>query len=254
MRIHVLGSSGAYPRPDNPSSGFLLEGPAGRVWLDAGNGSFAVLQRLTAFTELDALLLSHLHADHCLDIYPLYYALRFTRGQAWGSERRLPVYAPPRARETLARLLATDDAETFARVMDFREIDEGTVVDRADLRFTFLRTQHPIHTLAVRAEAPGGVLTYSADTGPGTDLARFAAGSDLLLCEATYQNARMGAPIHLSAEQAAQTAVRAGARELALTHIWPDADPEVSLAEARAAAGNLPVRLAWTGDELAIGR
>jgi ribonuclease BN (tRNA processing enzyme) len=254
MRLSVLGSSGGYPRPDNPSSGFLLEGPAGRVWLDAGNGTFAVLQALTPFTELDALLLSHLHADHCLDAYPLYYALRFTRGEAWGSERRLPVYAPPRSRERLSRLLATDDAETFARVFDFREIDEGRVVEAAGMRFTFLRTQHPIHTLAVRAEAPAGVLTYSADTGPGTDLAGFAAGSDLLLCEATYQNAAMGGPIHLSAAEAAQTAVRAGARQLALTHHWPTLDPQVSLAEARAAAGGVPVRLAWTGDELVVGR
>ncbi len=255
MRLNVLGSSGGYPRPDNPSSGFLLEGPRGRVWLDAGNGTFAVLQALTPFTELDALLLSHLHADHCLDTYPLYYALRFTPGQAWGSERRLPVYAPPGARETLSRLLAPDDAETFARVLDFREIDEGTVVETAGLRFTFLRTQHPIHTLAVRAEAAGaaGVLTYSADTGPGTDLARFAAGSDLLLCEATYQHAYTGGPIHLSAEQAAQTAVRAGVSQLALTHHWPTLDPQVSLEEARAAAGEIPVRLAWTGDELVIG-
>lgn len=254
MRLHVLGSSGAYPRPDNPSSGYLLETAAGRLWLDAGTGTFAVLQRLTAYTDLTALVLSHLHADHCLDVYPLYYALRFTRGQAWGSERRLAVFAPPGARETLARLLAPDDAETFARVLDFRVIDEGEAVETAGLRLTFRRTQHPIHTLAVRAEGPDGVLTYSADTGPETDLAGFAAGSDLLLCEATYQKAWAGGPVHLTAEQAAQTAVRAGARELAITHHWPALDPEASLAEARAVAGALPVRLAWSGEAFAIER
>jgi ribonuclease BN (tRNA processing enzyme) len=254
MRLHVLGSSGGYPRPDNPSSGYLLDGPGGRLWLDAGTGTFAVLQRLTDFTALDAVVLSHLHADHCLDLYPFYYALRFAPDGGWGSERRMPVYAPPGARETLAHLLAPDDAATFARVLDFRAIDQGTAVEAAGLRLAFLRTQHPIHTLAVRAEAPGGgVLTYSADTGPAADLAGFAAGSDLLLCEATFQNARRGGPVHLTAEEAATTAVRAGAGALALTHHWPTFDPEVSLAEARAAAGGLPVRLAWSGDEMGVG-
>ncbi|HVF59038.1 MAG TPA: MBL fold metallo-hydrolase [Thermoanaerobaculia bacterium] len=197
-------------------------------------------------------LLSHLHADHCVDVYPLYYALRFTPGEGWGTERRLPVYAPPGSRETLSGLLAPDDAATFARVLDFREIEEGSVVEAAGLRLTFMRTRHPIHTLAVRAEGAGAVLTYSADTGPGTDLPRFARGSDLLICEATYQNARIGAPLHLSAAQAAETAVQAEARALVLTHLWPDLDPEVSLAEARAAAPGLPVRHVRTGDEVEL--
>lgn len=254
MRLHVLGSSGGYPRVDNPSSGFLLDGPAGRLWMDAGNGTFAVLQRLADFTTLDAVLLSHLHADHCLDLFPFYYALRFTPDGGWGSERRMPVYAPPGARETLARLLAPDDAATFARVLDFRAIDEGRTVETSGLRLTFLRTQHPIHTLAVRAESPGGaVLTYSADTGPAADLAGFAAGTDLLLCEATFQKAHPGAPVHLSAEEAATTALRAGAGSLALTHHWPTLDPQISLAEARAVAGELPVLLAWSGDEIGVG-
>lgn len=254
VRLRVLGSSGAYPRADNPSTGFVLETSEGRLWLDAGTGTFAALQRADVpFTRLDALVLSHLHADHCLDVFPLYYALRFTRGEGWGSERRLPVYAPPGARETLAGLLAPDDAATFARVYDFREIDEGSTVEAAGLRLTFLRTRHPIHTLAVRAEGAGAVLTYSADTGPGTDLPRFARGSDLLLCEATYQNAKIGGPLHLSAAQAAETAVEAGARALALTHLWPDLDPEVSLAEARAAAPGLSIRHVRTGDEVAVG-
>ncbi|HEX9671746.1 MAG TPA: MBL fold metallo-hydrolase, partial [Thermoanaerobaculia bacterium] len=253
MRLRVLGSSGAYPRPDNPSTGFVLETGQGRLWLDAGTGTFAALQRAgVPYTRLDALVLSHLHADHCLDVYPLYYALRFTPGEGWGTERRLPVYAPPGSRETLSGLLAPDDAETFARALDFREIEEGSVVEAAGLRLTFLRTRHPIHTLAVRAEAAGAVLTYSADTGPGTDLPRFARGSDLLVCEATYQNARLGAPLHLSAAQAAETAVQAEARALALTHLWPDLDPEVSLAEARAAAPGLTVRHVRTGDEVEL--
>src|SRR6185295_10006150 len=96
---------------------------------------------------------------------------------------------------------------------------------------------HPAHTLGIRAETAEGTLTYSADTHTGADLAGFATGSDLLLCEATYQEGKVGGPVHLTARQAGDTARRAGVRELALTHVWPTLEPQISLEEARATAG-----------------
>ncbi len=107
---------------------------------------------------------------------------------------------------------------------------------------------HPAHTLGMRAETDAGTLTYSADTHIGADLAAFARGCDLLLCEATYQEGKMGGPVHLSARQAGEIARRAGVRELALTHVWPTFDPRVSVEEARAAAGDLPVHWATSGE------
>jgi ribonuclease BN (tRNA processing enzyme) len=104
----------------------------------------------------------------------------------------------------------------------------------------------------MRIETPEGTLTYSADTGPGADLAAFAQDSDLLLCEASYQEGKMGAPVHLSARQAAETARRANVRELALTHVWPTLDPRISVAEAQDAAGNLPIRWAKPGEVFEI--
>jgi ribonuclease BN (tRNA processing enzyme) len=93
----------------------------------------------------------------------------------------------------------------------------------------------------MRLETPKGILTYSSDTGPEPDLARFARGSDLALFEATYQESFLGAPVHISATEAAQRAVRAEAGRLALTHFWPPLDPRISLEEGRAAAPGLPV-------------
>jgi ribonuclease BN (tRNA processing enzyme) len=244
MRLRILGCSGGYPTADTPSSGYLIEEGETRIWMDAGNGTFSVLQRHADYARLDALVLSHLHPDHCLDIYPLYIALRYGPVKA-----RIPVYAPPRTREILERLVESEPGDDkLGATFDFHEVDEGRTVEVGGVRLSFLRTDHPGHTLAIRADSASGAIAYSADNGPGVDLAPFARGANLFLCEATYQNDKKGAPVHLTAREAAEAAVRAGARELILTHLWPPFDPEVSLDEARAAAGDLPVRLARVGE------
>jgi ribonuclease BN (tRNA processing enzyme) len=250
MRVTVLGSSGGYPAPGNPSSGFLLEHDATKLWIDAGNGTFAELQRLADFTRIDALVLSHVHADHCADVYPLHVALRY------GFEpcSRVPLYCPPGVRETLAKLLGEGGWENLGEAFEFHTVDAGDTVEIGGIRLRFLRMDHPVHTLGIRADTAEGVLTYSADTHTGADLAGFAEGSDLLLCEATFQEGKVGPPVHLTARQAGETASRAGVRELALAHIWPTFDPDVSLEEARAAAGDIPVRWARSGEVFDVGR
>jgi ribonuclease BN (tRNA processing enzyme) len=241
MRVTVLGSSGGYPAPDKPNTGYYLEHGETRIWMDAGTGTFAEIQRRIDFTRLDALFLSHAHADHCIDLFPVHVAIRWGIGGGY----RLPVYCPPGLRETLAPVLMEGGWESLGQAFDFHTVDDGDTAEVGGVRFTFARMDHPIHTLAMRLEAGGKTLTYSADTGPEADLAGFARGSDLLICEATYQEGKIGAPVHLSARQAAETARRAGVRELALTHVWPTSDPAVSVAEAQEAVPEIPAR--WAG-------
>lgn len=250
MRLRVLGSSGGYPAPGNPSTGFFLESGGAKLWIDAGNGTFAELQRLVDFTRVDALLLSHVHADHCADVYPLHVATRYGIGEGF----KLPLYAPPGSQQALGGLLGATGADQLAEAFDLHTIDAGDEIEIAGVRFTFLRTDHPIHALAMRAESPEGTLVYSADTGPNVDLAGFAREADLLLCEANYQDARMGPPFHLSARQAAAIARQARVRELAITHVWPTLDPQISLREAREEAGDLPIRWAEPRAVFDVGR
>ncbi len=241
MKLTILGSSGGYAGPQNPTSGFLLEHAGARLWIDAGSGTLSALQRLGGLDATDAILVSHVHPDHCSDLYPLNIALRFhERGVL-----RKSLHCPREVWERMPLLLgdAPEGEEAFAKSFDHHEVAADTVTEVCGLRISFLRTEHPNYCLAMRLECEDGVLTYSADTGPGTDLAAFARGSDLLLCEATYQEGRVGAPVHLTARQAGERAHRAGVRNLVLTHVWPTFDPRRSVEEAAETAGE--ARVAW---------
>jgi len=222
----------------------LLEGGATKIWLDAGTGTFAALQAVEDFTQLDAVVLSHGHADHCLDLFPFHYALLFYPE----GELRLPLYcSEPTWSIVSGFAAATGGVDKLERTFDYHPIEETSEVVVGEVELRFQRTDHPIHTLAVRAASGDGCLVYTADTGPGVDLAAFARDADLLLAEATYQRAREGQPVHLTAEQAGELADRSGAGELVLTHLAPYLDSARSLEEARATAGNRSVSLAKPG-------
>lgn len=239
MDVTVLGCSGTYPTPASPSSGYLVTTSEARVWVDAGNGTFAALQAVADFAHIDAIVLSHVHADHCLDLFPLYYALRFHAG----GPLRVPVYAPPRSQEHLAALLAGDSVESFQAVLDFHDIEAADEVEVGDVHLGFARTDHPVTTFAVSLSDGTRRVVYSADTGPETDLASFALGADAFICEASYQRGHAGPPVHLTAEQAGGLARKAEVDQLYLTHLWPTLDRATTASEAAEAWGREPVVL-----------
>jgi ribonuclease BN (tRNA processing enzyme) len=252
MRLTILGSSGGYPGPGNPSSGFLVEHATARLWLDAGNGTFSALQRLGDYTKTDAILVSHVHPDHCADLYSLHIALRF---HEQGILQK-PLYCPREVWQRVPLLMGDppEAEDNFRKTFDFHPVEAGGAVEVGGVRVSFLRTAHPNYCLAMRLESGSGIITYSADTGPEADLAGFARDSDLLLCEATYQEGRVGAPVHLTARQAGATALRAGVRDLVLTHVWPPYDPHLSVDEARATAGDVHVEWAAPGATFEVRR
>lgn len=230
MRLRVLGCSGTYPTPASPSSGYLIEDDDTCIWVDAGSGTFAALQAVTDLNRVDALFLSHVHSDHCLDIFPLYYALRF--GARDGRTDKLRLFVPEGTEAHLGSFLVGDSGCRMGDVFDFAVVGDGghVAIGAVDLRFA--RTDHPVPTLATRLESGGRSLTYSSDTGPRVDVDRLAADCDLFVCEATYQNGHVGPPLHLTAAQAGELGKRARCDRLVLTHLWPANDPEVSLQEA----------------------
>lgn len=250
MDLTVVGCSGSFPGPESPASCYLVEADDARLVVDLGNGALGFLQRYTRLEAIDAVLLSHLHPDHVLDLCS-YYVFRRYRPQ--GRLPPIPVYGPTGVADRMARAydLALDPG--MHAEFDFVEWVEGTR-DIGPFRVTVARVAHPVPTYGMRIEHDGGVLAYSADTGPCAALDRLASGADVLLCEAAFHAGRDSTPdLHLNGRQAGEVAHRAGVRRLVLTHLPPWNDPDMALAEARSTYAG-PIELARAGLRLEIGR
>ncbi len=248
MRLTVIGCAGSFPGPDSPSSCYLLEAEGFRMVIDLGNGSLGVLQRYAELFGIDAICLSHLHADHCVDMGAYWVARQYT---AEGPRPPIPVYGPRGTAERVAGFGGEGLNQVQAR-FDCHDLEPGPV-EIGPFLVTTDRMNHPVETFAFRVEHAGWRLAYSADTGESDALARLAEGVDLLLCEASFLEGPGRRPdLHLTARQAAEHATRAGAGQLVLTHLVPWNDRERSLAEA-AGAYHGPLSLATSGLVLGPG-
>jgi ribonuclease BN (tRNA processing enzyme) len=208
------------------------------VWLDAGSGTLANLQRHIGLEQVDAIVLSHDHVDHWSDVEGFFTATAYVVPRPAGT---VPVYAPADVRRAAARFAAKEMSP-----LDWRDISDGSEVTIGGLQLRFSQTEHPTETLAVRVDGEGKSLGYSADSGPGWSLSALGPGLDLALCEATFLTPNEGSYPHMSARQAGLTAREAGAARLFITHLWPTVDPHAARAEAEAAYGG-PVTVAEAG-------
>ena len=233
MELTVLGASGSYGSRHGACSGYLVRTREANLWLDCGNGTLANLHEHLDPADLDAVVITHEHPDHCVDIYGLHVLWRYTLERTG-----LPVYAPDGAEHRLGAL-TTGWADAF----DWRVIDPTRVAEVGDARLRFSRTTHPVPTYATQVEADGRRLVYTSDTGPDWEVSAFKPGADLVLSEATYLHDARRWNLHLSARQAGEAARRAEARALMVTHYWPGVDPSASGEEAAEAFG-APVMLA----------
>ncbi len=227
LSVTVLGASGSYPGPGGACSGYLVRGGGVTVWLDAGSGTLANLQRHVGLHDVDAVVLSHEHPDHWSDVEGFQVACAHVVERAG-----VPVYATAGVGERLS--------SDFEPVFDWHVVADGDRVDIGGLHLSFSRTDHPPETLAVRVDADGRSLAYSADTGPGWSFEALGPDIDLALCEATYLSSREGTlEGHLSARQAGAMARRSGVRRLVLTHLWPVVDPALAVEEGSEAYGRV---------------
>ena len=232
MELTVLGSAGTFPCPGSPCSGYLLEHDGHALLLDAGNGVLGTLQRTqVGLLGVDAVVVSHLHGDHVLDLVTWLYARRYHPDGA--PPHRLVVHGPAGTRERL--LAVTGGAPEVDEVYEFRDHSPGWR-DVGPFRVRLVEAAHPVPTSLVRVEADGASLAYSADTGPTRDLVDVAEGVDAALFEASFLADDDNPPdVHLTGTDAAEHARRADARALLLTHLVAWNDPDQVVADARRA-------------------
>ena len=230
MRLTVVGCSGSGPGPDSAASCYLVEHDGYRVLLDLGNGAFGPLQALVDPAGVDAVYLTHLHADHCFDVAPFVVWHRWS-GRSAG--RRIPLIAPAGSDRRLATI-CEEGGKPLTDVFDFRPTPATAQLGPFLLQTA--RTEHPLECHAVRLTAAGASLVYTGDTGPSDGVARLARGADVLLAEAAQPDGPDLPPaLHLTGRQAGELAAAAGVRRLLVTHVPAWVDPAAQLAAARSA-------------------
>ena len=261
MRVTVLGKSPSYTDAGGACSGYLVEEGEVRVLLDCGNGVFGKMRSFVDYVDIDAVVISHLHADHFLDLVPFSYGLIYTPRQQpvpvdrWpGTETpaRPVLHAPQGAAEVFRRVTgAWGPDDLIEKAFDLREYDQGDVLEIGPLRVRFHRVPHFLpNTNAVEFSSTngGGRLTYGADHSPTEELIDFARDTDLLLIEATLPRPeRDGVRGHITPAEAGEHARRANARRAVLVHISDELDRDWAESCASEAFGS-PVKVADEGD------
>lgn len=231
LSLTVLGCSGSYPGPGAACSGYLVRSERTTIWVDAGSGTMANLQRHVPLSAVDAVVLTHEHPDHWADIDGFQVALAYDLDRSG-----IPVFAPDSVRGR---------TYSFNKLaLDWRATTDGSTATVGDIEAKFARTDHEPETLAVGLSCGDKSLAYSADTGPTWSFDTLGSGFDLVLCEATFLESQARAIVeaegkvsHLNGRQAGELARDAGAARLLLTHFWPGNDREQTRAEAEASFG-----------------
>jgi len=225
LSITVLGCDGTYPAPDGACSGYLVRSGTTTIWLDAGSGTLAELQRHVRLADVDAVVISHRHPDHWLDLALARNVVRYIQPRP-----PLPLLAPTSLLDDAATMFDLDEGSFEPD--DVADGDHRRVGD-IDLRFS--RTDHPPVTLAVHCQSAGATLAYSADTGGEWSMAAFGVPVDLAIWEATYPDGgnHVRRRHHATPTETGTNARDAGVGRLVLTHLLPGTDHGVA---GRAAA------------------
>jgi ribonuclease BN (tRNA processing enzyme) len=259
VRLTVLGKSPSWQDAGGACSGYLLEEDGVTVLLDCGNGVFSKLRRFRDYTRVDAVLISHLHADHFLDLVPYAYALTYAPRQQPVPVDRWPgtdqpasprLIAPPDAGRTFRRIVgAWGNEDLIEKAFKLEEYDESSSPEVGPLRFSFCHVPHFQETFAicVTSSSGAGRIVFGADSSPTEKLVNFAREADLLLIEATLPRPeRDGQRGHLTPREAGEHGRDSGVRRVVLTHISDELDHLWARKEA-AAVYDGPVEVAREG-------
>ena len=249
-RLVVLGSCGAWPEPGRACAGFLVEEAGFRLVLDLGYGTLSrLLSELgSASAEgLDAVVITHRHPDHCIDLHGLLRA-------RWFGDRGVPPIPLCCPADVMERLVNLEDGDRSAIDATFRWAPlPADPFLLGPFRLLSVPLRHHVPNVGVRLESEGGTVVYTGDTGMDARLPELARDADLLIIDATTRDQRPGsAPadeLNLSDVEAGRVAAAAGVRRLLLTHFWPGNDREASL---RAAATAYPGPILLAGEGLTL--
>jgi ribonuclease BN (tRNA processing enzyme) len=230
VKVTVLGSAGTHPGNGRACASYLVSAGDHHLLLDCGNGSVANLMDVVDPAALDAVIISHLHPDHFVDLYGLHYALRFHPKGA----RKVDVYAPAGAAALMTSLLLGDTADSFVSHLPLHVAAAGERYELGPFEVELFAANHPIETLASRVTIDGRIIAYSGDSGASPQLVACAQDADLFICDATWvsRDAPFPSDVHMTGTEAGLHAAEAGVERLMVTHVFPQREPEQVAADA----------------------
>lgn len=258
MELTVLGGAAACPNPGQGSSSYLLQMNGRSILLDCGPNTISELRKHVELDQIERIFISHVHADHTVDLIPYRYGLKYAPGV---ENSRPALHMPPDGTAFLesvagAFAMGVEAADTFfEEAFEISEYDPEANLTLDEVSVRFHRTNHPVPCWAMRIESSEGTLVYLADTGPLDTLVDFARDADILICEGTYPTEKWmpdgNDRPHISAHEAGLIARDSGAKEFVLTHIWATAGFDQYLDAATSAFGR-QVTLARPGVRVRI--
>ena len=257
MRVTVLGKSPSWQDAAGACSGYLVQEGELKLLLDCGSGVFSKLRSVVDYRSVGEVLISHLHADHFLDLVPFSYGLANgvrTGGprNGWGEERPRPsLRVPAGGHELLRRIVGAWGSEDLIdnafEIIEYRPED---VLTLGPLQVRFREVPHFVrsHAVELATRGPGGHrFVFGADCAPNEALVEFAREADLLMVEATLPAPEQGPERgHMTPREAGEHGAAAHARRLVLTHYSDEMDPSWAAAEAADSYGGR-VELAHEG-------
>lgn len=210
MKVTVIGHWGGFPHVGEATSGYLIEYENYKLLLECGSGVVSSIQKKIDLGNLDAVLITHYHYDHCCDIGPLQYA-RQIKTQLGEINKPLPIYAPE---GDFFNLLKWED---YTYGVPF---DETSVLNIGPFEISFIKNVHPVKAYSVKIKCKDKVFSFTSDTTYFDELPCFFSESDLLVSECSFYAHMDGSKAgHLNSVQAGALAEKANAKKLVLTHL-----------------------------------
>jgi ribonuclease BN (tRNA processing enzyme) len=245
MDLTILGNGPACPNKGGATSGYFVTQGNTRILVDCGTGVVSRLQEHADYHQMTAVVISHMHADHFLDLIPYRYGLKYASyDQSWQPPL---LYLPPGGEAVLRQVVApfSENPDFLADCFRVAEYDPYRLLSIGEFELRFVRTMHPKPAYAISLAAAEKRMVFSADSGPSEALAELARGADLLLAESAIMS-RADDPngtTHLTPVDAGTLAKQAGVKRLLLTHFWQEFDRS-QLINAASDAYGAPVELA----------